>query len=529
MRLVAQVWKALFYTMWHSDKRATQADLAERLAGLLHALPLPMRPLWAKVFWQTMMREWGGVDRLRLDKFYMLCRTSFAHLLQELRARGWAQEQLEAYVSMLTEGPLSAKSPAGIRFFFADAILPTLRMELRGPGAGRVPPILIEPFLRLLLAGAHEQTVVKRATEAIVEPLLRPPKGEGDADAAADEDDDEEEEPRLPLRFSWLSDCLFTFASAKETPEKNRTHLYELVSRAEALADGEEALEEDGEEGGESHGDKQRPVGHTAKGAKGALKAQAGQVDALKGLIASGSKESSKKEPSKDSCKKDSSKKESSRKEPFKKDSSKKEPSKKEPSEKESSKKKAAEKKARIEDVEDEAAGREVRTPIANQSAAKKRAAATQASSSSLPEGKRAKKKGQQDAEAKAAPSREEQGKAAPKSETVQPDFTAARRFGGARQGFVFKKGSQGLGYYRDQPAGRVKGASAPKAAQADFTAAKRFEGQRKGFVFKKGPKGLGYYRDQPPAPAFKPGHFRSAGGGGRRGNNQSRKSGGRR
>lgn len=73
--------------MWHSDKRTTQADLAERLAGLLHAMPAPKRPLFARVFWSTMMREWSSVDRLRLDKFYILCRKSLEHLLQERRTQ----------------------------------------------------------------------------------------------------------------------------------------------------------------------------------------------------------------------------------------------------------------------------------------------------------------------------------------------------------------------------------------------------------------------------------------------------------
>lgn len=28
--------------------------------------------LFLRAFWQTMIREWVGIDRLRLDKFYMV-------------------------------------------------------------------------------------------------------------------------------------------------------------------------------------------------------------------------------------------------------------------------------------------------------------------------------------------------------------------------------------------------------------------------------------------------------------------------
>lgn len=60
-----KVWKALFYCMWHSDKRAVQADLAERLTGLIHVMPPASQPLFVQVFWGTMSREWHGIDRLR--------------------------------------------------------------------------------------------------------------------------------------------------------------------------------------------------------------------------------------------------------------------------------------------------------------------------------------------------------------------------------------------------------------------------------------------------------------------------------
>ena len=60
-----KIWKALFYCMWHSDKRPVQADLAERLTALIHVMPSNKQPLFVQVFWGTMTREWHGIDRLR--------------------------------------------------------------------------------------------------------------------------------------------------------------------------------------------------------------------------------------------------------------------------------------------------------------------------------------------------------------------------------------------------------------------------------------------------------------------------------
>ena len=60
-----KIWKALFYCFWHSDKPKVQADLAERLAGLMDALPDGKAWLFLQAFWTTMTREWTLIDRLR--------------------------------------------------------------------------------------------------------------------------------------------------------------------------------------------------------------------------------------------------------------------------------------------------------------------------------------------------------------------------------------------------------------------------------------------------------------------------------
>ena len=43
----------------------------------------------------------------------------------------------------------------------------------------------------------------------------------------------------------------------------------------------------------------------------------------------------------------------------------------------------------------------------------------------------------------------------------------SAAQFAGARAGFAFRQGSQGLGYYRDEAAARARQAGSAKAAAA--------------------------------------------------------------
>jgi len=53
---------------------------------------------------------------------------------------------------------------------------------------------------------------------------------------------------------------------------------------------------------------------------------------------------------------------------------------------------------------------------------------------------------------------------------TAQPSFDPALQFAGARTGFAFRQGPQGLGYYRDDGAARARSAGFATAAAGDQT-----------------------------------------------------------
>ncbi|CAF1698084.1 unnamed protein product [Brassica napus] len=69
-----KLWQGLFYCLWHADKSLYQSELIDRLAAALQSLPLPLSLHYFAVFLFTMRREWSRIDRLRLDKFYLLIR-----------------------------------------------------------------------------------------------------------------------------------------------------------------------------------------------------------------------------------------------------------------------------------------------------------------------------------------------------------------------------------------------------------------------------------------------------------------------
>ena len=85
-----KLWKGLFYCMWMSDKTHIQQELAAVLASLVHRFSEPeLAALWLRTFYMTMCREWAGIDKYRLDKYYSLMRKVLHESFSYLRESSW--------------------------------------------------------------------------------------------------------------------------------------------------------------------------------------------------------------------------------------------------------------------------------------------------------------------------------------------------------------------------------------------------------------------------------------------------------
>jgi ribosomal RNA-processing protein 1 len=63
---MAKLWKGIFYCFWMSDKPVVQQALAADLAELLLNIKDTRASLdFLKGFWDMIVREWAGIDRLR--------------------------------------------------------------------------------------------------------------------------------------------------------------------------------------------------------------------------------------------------------------------------------------------------------------------------------------------------------------------------------------------------------------------------------------------------------------------------------
>jgi ribosomal RNA-processing protein 1 len=97
--------------MWMSDKPLVQQELASALAKIAVEFENQQNTLgYLQAFWMTMAREWHGIDYLRLDKFYFLCRQMITGTLKWLRSNQWSPELIRQCNRLLSAkenyGPL---------------------------------------------------------------------------------------------------------------------------------------------------------------------------------------------------------------------------------------------------------------------------------------------------------------------------------------------------------------------------------------------------------------------------------------
>ncbi|GAO49338.1 Nop52-domain-containing protein [Saitoella complicata NRRL Y-17804] len=170
-----KLWKGLFYCFWMSDRPRTQQRLAEDLASLVAKVRRENAMLFLEVFWETMCREWPGLDVLRMDKFYMLVRRFVAAAFKLLQSEKWNEGLVEEYIRILSEGslhPKDQKMPNGLRYHITEIYLDELDKIVPAETyaeSGEELPIgaLVKPF-EALYTDSPTKLVRKRAEENVL-------------------------------------------------------------------------------------------------------------------------------------------------------------------------------------------------------------------------------------------------------------------------------------------------------------------------------------------------------------------------
>ncbi|NXW60654.1 RRP1B protein, partial [Eurystomus gularis] len=278
-----KIWKGLFYCMWMQDKPLLQEELANNISQLIHVIQnTEARYLFIQTFWQTMNREWNGIDNLRLDKFYMLMRMILRQSFEVLKRNEWDESLTEPFLQLLMKEVMDpdSNSPTGIKFHFVDIYL----NELAKVGAKELTADqnlkFIEPFCKIA-AKSKDRCVLHAVATGIfefivdqspyaIEDLMKELGSNSDEEDVSEEDKQENEEvlktkdrclsrksPQssektedanenadddigavLQFDYKAVADKLFELASKKNTPSLNRKRLYKLVKKFQDLAEG---------------------------------------------------------------------------------------------------------------------------------------------------------------------------------------------------------------------------------------------------------------------------------------------------
>ncbi|KAF4573214.1 hypothetical protein EYR36_007724 [Pleurotus pulmonarius] len=254
-----KLWKGIFYCFWMSDKPLVQQALADELAELVLMITTTSKSLaFLRGFWETMVREWSGIDRLRIDKYYMLVRRYINASFKLLSRAGWDKASCEEYNDILTKegGPLcpsDLRVPTSLAYHLADIYIEELDKVMAAEEKSSPAPLntLLAPFFNLA-ALTPNSTTHRRVQSAFLEPLFRSVTTE----STSNSDDDNRTTKRRRLANSdslyphliqnacltdpsagklsstslkqGLSKYLFDTASNPDTKDTNRRKMYTL-------------------------------------------------------------------------------------------------------------------------------------------------------------------------------------------------------------------------------------------------------------------------------------------------------------
>ncbi|KAL2464299.1 hypothetical protein Fot_52317 [Forsythia ovata] len=171
---IKKLWKGLFYCFWHSDKAPNQLALVNRLTSLFLTLEFPVSLQYFSNFVLTLRREWPGIDRLRLDKFYLLIRRFMRTLFELMKLKKWDLELLGKFMGVLENDGFMADDKLqgnGVNYHIVSVFLEELK-EVGFPVRKEVVDVIFGPFFGVLKK-SKDRILVGKVTSCVFDELLK--------------------------------------------------------------------------------------------------------------------------------------------------------------------------------------------------------------------------------------------------------------------------------------------------------------------------------------------------------------------
>ncbi|CAG0892335.1 unnamed protein product [Cyprideis torosa] len=261
-----RVWRALFFSVWMSDKPLIQEKLCDDLSGLILVLGSSDAAAYLRCCLETVANEWNKIDKWRFEKFLMLIRRMIRKSLEWSKQSDWAGVPVIRDVfakSVLKPEPAHlTKIPLGLKLHVVDVFLEEMAKVGGEELAFEVTSQFLEPFLTVLVEGRDYRMVnhvVKRVFEYLVLQSDVGLKHEAErqlgVEVSSDEDSDYVEDdldkdddvaetksteldpragrvdttiPQLAIDFRGLANRFLELAQKPDLKQKNRSKLYRL-------------------------------------------------------------------------------------------------------------------------------------------------------------------------------------------------------------------------------------------------------------------------------------------------------------
>ncbi|KAM5275454.1 ribosomal RNA processing protein 1 homolog B isoform 2-T2 [Hipposideros larvatus] len=228
-----KIWKGLFYCMWVQDDPPLQEELANTISQLIHVVNnSEAQHLFIQTFWQTMNREWTGMDRPRLDRYQMLTRLVLRQSFEVLKRNGWEESRVQLLLDVLMKEVLhpESQSPNGVKFHFIDIYLDELSKVGGKELLADQNLKFIDPFCKIVAKTKDHtlvQTIARGVFEVIVDQSPLEPEDTVEEQKTKVGDSDLSEEETSENEVTWT-----------QTLSKKRTALGKYHSRKDGLCDG---------------------------------------------------------------------------------------------------------------------------------------------------------------------------------------------------------------------------------------------------------------------------------------------------
>ena len=212
--------------------------------NVTHSRGAPLASLMIRTFFRTLVKEWGKMDKYRIDKFYTLVRYMLREVYRYMATRQWNLGIVKLFNDALTEEALITP-PNGVRYHLIDIAVEELA-NVVAKSRGETLPMteaiyleVMEPFFVMAQHGFGDRTVQARIVEKIFEKFLfeysvvHDTEEDDDGDEDEEENDDKERNIFDQVHVGTVSRYIFELAGTEGTMDQHRKGLYAMHKKYE--------------------------------------------------------------------------------------------------------------------------------------------------------------------------------------------------------------------------------------------------------------------------------------------------------